>query len=91
MLPTGNQSGRERPCLFDAAPWERARQVWKANGPFSNCWQDLAGELRYCSFANGFGFPEDGETGIGVFPNGEEVLIGGFGFGGVALQSVGAG
>ena len=30
---------------------------------------------------------EDGDVGVGVFPEGEEVLIGGFGFGGVALPS----
>ncbi len=34
---------------------------------------------------------QDGDVRVGVFPEGEEILIGGFGFGGVALQHVGAG
>ena len=38
-----------------------------------------------------FGLLEDGDIGIGVFPEGEKILVGGFGFGGVALQGVGAG
>ena len=38
-----------------------------------------------------FGFAEDGDVGIGVFPEGEEIGVGGFCFGGVAGESVGAG
>jgi hypothetical protein len=38
----------------------------------------------------GFGFLQDGDVGVGVLPEGEEVLIGGAGFGGVALHNVGA-
>ena len=34
---------------------------------------------------------EDGDVGVGVFPEGEEILIGGAGFCGVAGESVGAG
>jgi hypothetical protein len=37
-----------------------------------------------------FGLFEDGNVGIGVFPEGEEILIRGAGFGGVALQHIGA-
>src|SRR4029077_13214141 len=37
------------------------------------------------------GFFQDGDVGVGVFPKGEEVLIGGAGLGGVAGKSVGAG
>jgi hypothetical protein len=33
---------------------------------------------------------QDWKLRIGIFPEDEEVLVGGFGFGGVALQSVGA-
>jgi hypothetical protein len=33
--------------------------------------------LRLCFF-------QDGDVGVGVFPEGEEVLVGGFRFGGVA-------
>jgi hypothetical protein len=39
----------------------------------------------------GFGLGEDGDVGGGVFPDGEEVLVGGAGFGGVAGEGVGAG
>jgi hypothetical protein len=39
----------------------------------------------------GFGFLQDGDVGIGVFPEGEEVLIGGTALGSVALESVGTG
>jgi len=38
----------------------------------------------------GFGLLQDGDVGVGVFPEGEEILIGGFRFGRVALQGVGA-
>ena len=38
-----------------------------------------------------FGLLEDGNVGVGVFPQREEILIRGSGFGGVALQGVGAG
>ena len=34
---------------------------------------------------------EDGDAGVGVFPQREEILIRGAGFGGVALQHIGAG
>jgi hypothetical protein len=37
------------------------------------------------------GFLQDGDVGVGVFPEGEEVLIGGAGLGGVTLQVVSAG
>jgi hypothetical protein len=36
------------------------------------------------------GLLQDGDVGVGVFPEGEEVLICRLGFGGVALQGVGA-
>src|ERR1700730_898607 len=36
-----------------------------------------------------FGFLQDGDVGVGVFPEGEEVLIGGFSFGGMAGDSLG--
>ena len=38
-----------------------------------------------------FGSDEDGNVGVGVFPEREEILIGRLGFGGVALHGVGAG
>ena len=38
-----------------------------------------------------FGSDEDGNVRVGVFPEGEKILIGGLGFCGVALQRVGAG
>jgi hypothetical protein len=38
-----------------------------------------------------FGLLEDGDVGVGVFPEGEEVMVGGFGVGGVALELIGAG
>jgi hypothetical protein len=31
----------------------------------------------------------DGDFGVGIFPEGEEILLGSAGFGGVALQRVG--
>ena len=37
-----------------------------------------------------FGFLQDGNVGVGVFPQREEILIRGAGFGGVALQHIGA-
>ena len=42
------------------------------------------GVLRLCLF-------EDGNVGIGVFPQGQEILIRRLGFGGVALQRIRAG
>src|SRR5271167_3056187 len=39
----------------------------------------------------GFGFFQDGDVGVGVFPEGEEVLICGAGFDGIARHCVGAG
>src|ERR1700752_3750589 len=39
----------------------------------------------------GLGLLQDGDVGVGVFPEGEEVLVGGAGFGSVVLQDVGAG
>ena len=39
----------------------------------------------------GFGGDEDGDVGVGVFPEGEEILIGGAGLGGIARESVGTG
>ena len=39
----------------------------------------------------GLGGDEDGDVGVGLFPLGEEVLIGGTGFGSVALHGVSAG
>ena len=38
----------------------------------------------------GLGLLQDGDVGVGVFPEGEEILIGGFGFGDVALHGIGA-
>src|SRR5882724_313487 len=38
----------------------------------------------------GFGLLQDGDVGVGVFPEREEVLVGGAGFGGVAGEGVGA-
>jgi hypothetical protein len=39
----------------------------------------------------GFGSFKDGNVGVGIFPEREEILIRGSGFGGVALQCVGTG
>jgi hypothetical protein len=39
----------------------------------------------------GFGLFQEGDVAVGVFPEGEEVLVGSAGFGGVALNSEGAG
>ncbi len=36
----------------------------------------------------GLGDDKNGNVGVGVFPEREEILVGSFGFGGVALQSV---
>src|SRR5271156_434667 len=36
------------------------------------------------------GFFKDGNVGIGVLPEGKEILVGGFGFGSVARHRVGA-
>jgi hypothetical protein len=38
----------------------------------------------------GLGLPQDGDVRIGVFPESEEVLIGVFGFGAIALDGTGA-
>jgi hypothetical protein len=38
----------------------------------------------------GLGLLKDGDVGVGVFPEREEILISGAGFGGVALQGIGA-
>jgi hypothetical protein len=37
-----------------------------------------------------FGFLEDGDVGIGVFPEREKILVGRFGVGGISLSGVGA-
>jgi hypothetical protein len=36
----------------------------------------------------GFGLFQDGDVGVGVFPEGEELFVGGAGVGGVACQHV---
>ena len=38
-----------------------------------------------------FGLLQDGDVGVGVFPEGEEILVVGFSLEGVALQNIGAG
>src|SRR6516225_1245510 len=43
--------------------------------------------VQFCVL--GLGLPEDRNVRIGVFPKGEEVLIRRFGFGGLALHSIG--
>jgi hypothetical protein len=45
--------------------------------------------LQLCVF--GFGFFQDWDVGVGVFPEGEKVLVGDAGFRGFALHLVGAG
>ena len=37
-----------------------------------------------------FGLSQDGDVGVGVFPEGEEVLVSGFCFGTIALHRVAA-
>jgi hypothetical protein len=37
------------------------------------------------------GLLQDGDVGVGVFPEREEIFVGGLGFGGVTLQSISAG
>jgi hypothetical protein len=51
------------------------------------------GLLRnYWSLAySAFGLHQDGNVGVGVFPNREEILVSGTGLGGVAFQSGHAG
>jgi len=39
----------------------------------------------------GFGLLEDWDVGVGIFPEGEKILVGGAGFRGVTGQGVGAG
>jgi hypothetical protein len=39
----------------------------------------------------GFGLLQDGDAGVCIFPQRKKVLISGAGFGGVALQDLGAG
>jgi hypothetical protein len=34
---------------------------------------------------------QDGDVGVGVFPEGEEIVVGGLGFGGVAREGIRAG
>ncbi len=41
-------------------------------------------------FGFGFGFAEDGDVGVGILPEGEEILIGGAGLGGIAGEGFGA-
>jgi len=55
-----------------------------------DCWE-LMSRIRWLVQLRvlRLGFDEDGDAGIGVFPEGEEILIGGFGFGGVAGDRVG--
>ena len=38
-----------------------------------------------------FGLLEDGDVGVGVFPEGEEIVVGGGGLGGVTLHGIGTG
>ena len=37
------------------------------------------------------GFLQDGDVGVGVFPEGEEILVSRLGFGGIAGEDVGTG
>jgi tetratricopeptide (TPR) repeat protein len=69
-----------RGVVFDNV--EAAIQSGKSRTSFVLLWQ--FGEF-------GFGRVEDGKIGVGVFPNGKQLPIGGFGFGGVSLHGVGAG
>src|SRR3974377_1281948 len=43
---------------------------------------------QFCIF--GFGFLQDGDVGVGVFPEDEEILIGGLCLGSVALHRLGS-
>ena len=56
---------------------------------------DMEGRLPYARLLQlrvlRLGLLQDGNVGVGVFPEREEILICGSGFGGVALQHVGAG
>src|ERR1700730_6770576 len=54
-------------------------------------WRCVAQKLLLQLRVLRFGFLQDGDVGVSVFPEGEEILISGFRFGGVAGYSVGTG
>jgi len=56
-----------------------------ACGLVSQC----TGSLQLCVLR--LGFLQDGDVGVGIFPEGEEIFVGGPGLDSVALQEVGAG
>jgi hypothetical protein len=72
---------RLRVCLTVATPFDRMACKVKS-------WQSqFLPQLRVLRL----GLFQDGDVRVGVFPEGEEVLIGGAGLGGVTLQVVSAG
>jgi len=86
------------------AKWNRIggrREKWESQKPRVNLRQRIhaaqelletrvggQGLLQLCVFR--FGFLQDRDVRVGVFPEREEILIGGAGFGGVPLQGVSA-
>jgi len=74
------QEARERATHHDGA---------KVGRPKARSRADYARKLRRVKLVQlgvfGLGGEEDGDAGVSVFPQREEILIGGAGFGGVAL------
>ena len=56
----------------------------------SECFLNFAMEPSLQFRVLGFGLLQDGDVGVGVFPEREEILIGRLGFGGVALHCIGS-
>ena len=75
----GGANGEERPC---GGKFMRRRSSWKRG---SERW----GLFQLCVLR--LGFLQDGNVGVGVFPEREEILIGGSGLDRVALHGVSTG
>jgi hypothetical protein len=74
---------RDTPMQYSAVPGITS-QCDGGIVEYLSAFKDLALELLYlCVFR--LGLLQDGDVGVGVFPEREEILIGGAGFGCVAL------
>jgi len=90
--------------LLEELPLRDVRAFVAASRRSRSCWSSrmiasIFGMAGNCSIVGicslqlrvfGFGFPEDGDVGIGVFPQSEEVLISAFCFSRVPIQCVGS-
>jgi hypothetical protein len=105
VTPGGNAGGEPKPnewparCIILICIDIRAGRVWQSgseNGqpvverlPAGIRWATLNESLQLRVLR--LGLLQDGDVGVGVFPEGQEILVGSLGLGRVTLQDLGAG